>query len=253
MDNYFIFCTCGCGEKNLKLTNKYIHGHNMKGKKQRSTHIKNRVKSFKSKYHKTHHWQETKNKISLYQRGRKKWQTEVDRFTRYVQARGKVAFKTGYFYSDKNQRKMFHRSSYELQAYKLLEQMDVVEKYIYEPFNIYYTMDDGKEYIYHPDLLVIYKDGSKQLLEIKPKKELDDIVNIKKFDGAKKFCLDKNLSFGIWTEDNLFKDNSLSGSIAKVANSENPKLEKSSMVTPNQAENVNSRACVESIDDPRKR
>ena len=260
MDNCYVFCGCGCGGKFLKYhpiygkrnpSRKFICGHTMRGRKQSLSHIKNRVDSFKSKHHKFHHTQATKDKISFFQKGRKKSQGMVDRLTRFAKARGKVAFKYGHFYSNKNNKKMFYRSSYELQAYKILEQMNVVEKYIYEPFGICYQMN-GIKYIYRPDLLVIYKNGEKQIIEIKPRKELDDIVNIKKFEGAERFCLDKNLSFGVWTEDILFHNEPLSVFVKKVANSVKPNLEKSSMAIPNQAENVNSQACVESIDDQRK-
>jgi len=177
------------------------------------------------------HSQETKDRISLALKNKPKSQTMIDRFTKYVKARGKVAFKVGHFYSNKNKRKMFYRSSYELQAYKILEQMSMVEKYIYEPFSIGYFIE-GKRYIYHPDLLVIYKNGEKQVLEIKPQKELDDIVNIKKFEGAKNFCLDKNMSFSIWTEKRLLKT---CVTMEKVANSEKPKVGIPTMATPNQA------------------
>lgn len=256
MENYYIFCACGCGEKLLKFhpiwkhQRKYVDsGHVMRGRKNSLSHIKNRVDSFKSKHHKFIHTQVTKDKIAFFQTGRKKSQGMVDRLTRFAKARGKVAFKYGHFYSNKNNKKMFHRSSYELQAFKILEQMDVVDKYMYEPFAINYQID-GKTYIYHPDLLVIYKNGDKQIIEIKPKGELDDIVNIKKFEGANKFCLDKNLSFNVWTEDILFKDNSLNAFMKKVANSEKPLL--NCEVTPNQAENINSLACVETYGQPPK-
>lgn len=256
MENYYIFCACGCGRKLLKYhpihkyQREYTRGHAFKGKKQTPEHrekiinslkgkyfswkgvkqspehIKNRVDSFRSKHHKFHHTQATKDKIAAFQKGRKKSQGMVDRLTRFAKARGKVSFKYGHFYSNKNGKKMFYRSSYELQAYNILEQLDVVERYIYEPFSINYEFN-GKVYIYHPDLLVIDKTGGKQLIEVKPKGELDDPVNIQKFEGARKFCLKEGINFSIWTEDTLF------ASTKKVANSEKPLLK--GEVTPNQA------------------
>ena len=220
--NYEIECACGCGNKLMKyrietsrgnegkfIARKYIYGHMFKTIKRSPETYRKIVLSrlANGKSWSIPHTQIAKDKISKALKGKRKSSQMIDRLSRYLKARGWVAFKTGYFYSNKNQRDMFYRSSYELQSYKILEQLAIVDKYFYEPnkYIVSYKID-GKDYNYKPDLLVIYEDGSKHLIEVKPKKELDDFVNISKFASMRKYCSDKDITFTVWTEENLFSD-----------------------------------------------
>jgi hypothetical protein len=114
-------------------------------------------------------------------------------------------FIKGYFYSKKNKKKFHYRSGYELFAYKLLEQMIMVESYEVEPLAIKYF--NGYDHVswYIPDILVTYKGCEKQLIEVRPTKYLDDIRSRRKFKAARRYCKAKGMTFAIWTEKQVFK------------------------------------------------
>ena len=114
-------------------------------------------------------------------------------------------FITGYFYSKKNGKDMYYRSSYELFAYRILEQMKPVSSYVTEPFSISYF--NGYDHIsqYIPDILVIYDDGFKELIEVKPERDVEKIKNVRKFKAARKYCDKHDMRFSVWTEDQVFK------------------------------------------------
>lgn len=107
--------------------------------------------------------------------------------------------KQGYYESTKAGIVMY-KSSWELNTYKLLDSDYFVESYIYEPFPIPYSLDE-KPRNYYPDLLIIYADGYKEVVEIKPccfLKYLD--VRIKIY-AAIDFCLSNGYGFDLWTEE----------------------------------------------------
>jgi len=110
-------------------------------------------------------------------------------------------YKQGKFYSLKNNRQLHYRSSYELQAYKIFEKDDKVISYENEPFSIRYKDKNNIERGYRPDVLVIYVNGKKDLVEIKPKKFLQE--NILKFEIGRKYADENNMNFVIMTEDDL--------------------------------------------------
>jgi hypothetical protein len=109
-------------------------------------------------------------------------------------------FKTGYFYSEKNQKDLYYRSSYELKAYQMLEQMSLVNIYETEPFRIPYKDMKGVTRNYIPDILIIYEDGMRELVEVKPENLLKDETIQIKTESAKQYCKANNMSFNIWTE-----------------------------------------------------
>ena len=98
---------------------------------------------------------------------------------------------------------MFHRSSYELQAFKMLEQMSEVKSYEYEPLLIPYEFEN-QLYTYIPDILISYNSGVQEIIEIKPKALVEHKKNLAKFSGLQKYCQENNILSSIWTEDNLF-------------------------------------------------
>lgn len=111
----------------------------------------------------------------------------------------------GKIYSVKNKKWINYRSYYELSAYKLLEQMAMVIKYEIEPFVIPYRNDYDDVRSYFPDLLIYYRDGSKELIEIKPSKLINHWKNRKKFKAAQNFCNDRKINFSIWSECDIFE------------------------------------------------
>jgi len=97
-------------------------------------------------------------------------------------------YKHGWFYSIKQNKKLFFRSSYEEQILKNLENNSKVLEYETEPFRIKYEKDNKIRH-YIPDIYVLYEQEP-LLLEIKPSSFVEDfwkekgnyfIKNIKSF------------------------------------------------------------------------
>lgn len=89
-------------------------------------------------------------------------------------------------------------------AFNILEQQDAIVKYEKCKFSIdYVSPDDGFLHKYIPDILVIYDDGRKQIIEIKAEWKLNDEINKAKFNVARKYCIDNNMDFSIWTQKEI--------------------------------------------------
>jgi len=116
---------------------------------------------------------------------------------------GKIRFKTGSFYSVKNKKNLYYRSSYELAAYKLLEDMPKVSKYEVEPFSISYIYD-GIKRNYIPDILIKKVDGSKLLIEVMSNWQYSDKKKVAKLEAGESYCRKEGCKFMVWTEYNLF-------------------------------------------------
>jgi hypothetical protein len=97
------------------------------------------------------------------------------------------------------------RSSWELQYFKYLDACPQVVSFSSEGLRIPYVSNvrTGKLRNYIPDLLVTYADGSRSLIEIKPKKRLSLPKNVKKFFAAREWCLRNGCSFVLITEIEL--------------------------------------------------
>ena len=112
-------------------------------------------------------------------------------------------YKNGYFFSTKNNKQIFYRSSYELQAFQLLEQMSKVLSYEYEALIIPYDFYE-KLCFYVPDILITYTDGTKELIEIKPTGFTTKTIFLAKMEGLKKYCQENSILSSVWTEKELF-------------------------------------------------
>jgi len=121
----------------------------------------------------------------------------LDGFTNYYNS-----YKCGYFYSKKNGRKLHYRSSYELAAYEILEQLSKVKSYEGEPFRVAYKWK-GIKHNTIPDILINYTDGSKELIEVKPKNMLEDEQNLIKFKAMDRYAKKNDMDFNVWTEKEL--------------------------------------------------
>lgn len=91
------------------------------------------------------------------------------------------------FFSIKKNMHVIYRSKSELKFFQYLEFSNSVVDYIYEPFVIAYNKLDGKTASYIPDVLVIYDNGDKHLIELKDKKP-NSIIDRLKFNSATKYC-----------------------------------------------------------------
>lgn len=56
---------------------------------------------------------------------------------------------------------------------------------------------------YYPDFYVKYSDGREEILEVKPKRKLEQRVVKKKIDAAQIWCVDRGMTFRILTEEDL--------------------------------------------------
>jgi len=98
----------------------------------------------------------------------------------------------------------FHtRSSYETSYARILDCNEDVIRFEYEPFEIEYEFGGIKRF-YNPDFLVWYIDRV-ELVEVKPKRFLNEERNPAKFTAAERFCLDKGIDFVVVTEAELDK------------------------------------------------
>jgi hypothetical protein len=112
-------------------------------------------------------------------------------------------FKKGIHYSAKLKKEVHYRSSWEKEVYELLDGDDNVKHYEVEPCSIaYYTQKKYKRH-YIPDLLIVYKDGTKKLIEIKPSTFVSYEKNIAKFKAAQSRCDKENWLFEVWTENTI--------------------------------------------------
>jgi len=121
---------------------------------------------------------------------------------RHNNARGR----SGWFYSKKNNKRLHYRSHLERDWYKLLERLDFVQKYKTEPVSISYIWKGGI-HLYIPDLLVYLKNGTIDLIEIKPEYIWNNGQNKAKWKAAKKWCekRQKIRSFKVFGYDRLRK------------------------------------------------
>ena len=110
--------------------------------------------------------------------------------------------KSGHYFSKKNNKELYYRSSYELVAYKILEQLSRVKYYEIEPFRIQYEYRNSKHHTI-PDILITYIDGGKELIEVKPEYKLKDEKEQTKLKAMKNYSKENNMLFSIWTEKEL--------------------------------------------------
>lgn len=113
-------------------------------------------------------------------------------------------YKRGWHSSQKTGRQHYYRSGTEKQFFELLDSAEDIVDYISEPFRILYRVEyetNNRNYI--PDLLITYKNGTKKLVEIKPKYLCETKKNQAKFAAAKAYCDNCGILYEVWTEDNL--------------------------------------------------
>lgn len=113
------------------------------------------------------------------------------------------------------------RSSWELKMMEYLDNKEGVEGWCSECVIIPYTFN-GKVHRYFPDFLVVWKDGRKQVIEVKPHREtmkprktkkksrktmlyeeLTYCKNQAKWEAAEGYCKKKGWEFKILTEKHL--------------------------------------------------
>jgi hypothetical protein len=121
--------------------------------------------------------------------------------------------------------KIFYRSSWE---YRVMLYMDIsksVSKWSSEELIINYVGVDNKPHRYFPDIYCELSDLRKYVIEIKPKKDTllysgdittpkgqkrlaESVVTMEtnrlKWEACKSWCAINNITFMVWTEDEIF-------------------------------------------------
>ena len=98
-----------------------------------------------------------------------------------------------------------YRSGWECKYALWLDANPDVVSYRYEPYAVDYVSNyrTGKRRKYFPDFEVRMSDGSLLLVEIKPKRKLTQLTNIKKFAAASAMCVLNGMTFKVVTEVDL--------------------------------------------------
>lgn len=98
-----------------------------------------------------------------------------------------------------------YRSEWELKFAMWLDVNTDVASYRYEPYAVSYVSNvkTGKLRKYYPDFEVTMIDGSVKLVEIKPKRKMTQLRNVKKFAAASSMCALKGIAFQVVTEVEL--------------------------------------------------
>jgi len=99
-----------------------------------------------------------------------------------------------------------YKSSYELIVAQYLDNNEKVIKFLYEPISITYSlMVRGKAELhkYYPDFLIYFKDGSKEMWEVKPSSQVKWYKNVYKWKYAMAYCKKIGIKFKIITEKDI--------------------------------------------------
>mgnify|MGYP001562028431 CR=1 FL=1 len=74
-----------------------------------------------------------------------------------------------------------------------------MESYDRCKFSIDYTFKDNI-HRYIPDIDVIYRDDTREIIEVKPEYRINEEQNQAKFNAGKAYCNKNNMIFSVWTE-----------------------------------------------------
>jgi hypothetical protein len=111
-------------------------------------------------------------------------------------------FKSGYFVSNKFNKKFWYRSSYELKALQIFENNPEIVSLEYETKKIKVKINGEFRYCV-PDYWISYNNGAQKIIEIKPKKMLTIKKVAIKIDACKEYFKEKGQIYEVWTEKEL--------------------------------------------------
>lgn len=119
--------------------------------------------------------------------------------------RKKKRYHTGTYVSTKTGQHCKYRSGWELLYLTYLDNDASVQSFEYEQLKIPYVSNvrTGKIRHYFPDVYVKYTNGESALVEIKPKRRLEQVKVKKKLDAARVWCGEHGVTFKIVTEVEL--------------------------------------------------
>jgi len=208
-----LFCSRSCAtihQNRLMYSNDEVR--NKISASQKKSYEEGRIPSFLGKQH----TEETKNKLSAIKTAEGRWKGENNPAfggqTKEVREKmsktraeriqnGQIKLSKGeVIFFKKANKEVFARSSWEKNYIQKIDEDESIVSAIFEPFVVPYFYDQGRNYI--PDILIIYTDGTKKLVEIKPSCFLEAEINKCKFSAAQKYCNEKGMIFEVWTEKN---------------------------------------------------
>jgi len=128
----------------------------------------------------------------------------------------------GWFYSEKNHRSVHYRSSYELMAFRILDQLTDVVSYEVESFSIPYTDEAGSARRYIPDILVAYCSGRRELIEVSASWQLKE--KEPKIKAGRQWCEEHQATFSIWTLRELLEFDASVPGIGRAVKTERGRL-----------------------------
>ena len=114
-------------------------------------------------------------------------------------------YQRGEYASKKTGRVYKYRSGWEAKYMEWLDSNPDVHSWSYELIAIEYLSNKktGKVRKYYPDFSVTYMDGTHKLIEVKPKRKLDQATVIKKALAAIEWCRTHGMTYEIVTEVQL--------------------------------------------------
>jgi len=97
------------------------------------------------------------------------------------------------------------RSGWEEKVMVHLDADPTVEHWTYEQTVIEYLSNIRTKKIrrYYPDFYVKYLDGREEIVEVKPKRKLDQVTVKKKAEAARSWCSDRGMTYRMLTEIEL--------------------------------------------------
>ena len=125
--------------------------------------------------------------------------------------RKKRRYKTGFYKSEKTNKKMMYRSSYELRLMKCLDIDDSVKNYEYEETVIKHVRNkvltndqieaagDRKFRSYTPDFIVTFNNDKKIMIEVKSEIMLYSSSTQRKKILGEQYCSMHGMEYWIWT------------------------------------------------------
>lgn len=117
--------------------------------------------------------------------------------------RKKRHYITGTHKSPKCNELINYRSSWEYIVCLHLDNDPNVISYEYEKMRIPYV--SNRKYMkirhYTPDFVVLYSDGRKVIIEVKPKSRLNNLKVVKKAEATRYWAKANNIEYVFWTED----------------------------------------------------
>jgi hypothetical protein len=98
-----------------------------------------------------------------------------------------------------------YRSGWEEKVMVYLDTNPVVKHWTYEQTVIEYVSNIRTKKIrrYYPDFYVKYQDDKEEIIEVKPKRKLEQAVIKKKTAAAESWCKDRGMTYRILTEIEL--------------------------------------------------